>query len=342
MKDVACKKKRPPTTLEKSGATSPPASMIILNYNGAALLGELLDKNLESVLDMTYSNFEVLFVDNGSTDGSVQHIRNKFGGDIRLKIVELKCNYGYAGGNNLGARYCSKDTKYLIFLNTDTIVRKDLLTKVIEVMETDREIGSLCPWARPLDGSCNSVWSIEKGLLDVPFSGGWCLVIRKQLFEALNGFDEKFFICGEDIDLGWRVWLAGYRNVLLKGRLLRHKGGGSVNWDSPEVFYLQCRNKIFTIFKNSEPRDLLRFIPVHISISIAGGLYRALTRIKGGEYLRIVFLAIIDGLKGSKENRKKRIAPVSRLYYEFARQSANLRISNLVKAFLSILHENSS
>jgi GT2 family glycosyltransferase len=342
MKDVACKKKRPPTTLEKSGATSPPASMIILNYNGAALLGELLDKNLESVLDMTYSNFEVLFVDNGSTDGSVQHIRNKFGGDIRLKIVELKCNYGYAGGNNLGARYCSKDTKYLIFLNTDTIVRKDLLTKVIEVMEADREIGSLCPWATPLDGSRNSVWSIEKGLLDVPFSGGWCLVIRKRLFQALNGFDDDFFICGEDVDLGWRVWLAGYRNVLLKGSLLRHKGGGTLTWESPEVFYFQCRNKTFTIFKNSESRDLLRFILTHISVSIAGGLCRALTRVDGGEYLRMVLLATIHGLRGAKEKRKKRIAPVSELHYNFARQSSDLRMSNLVKAFLGMFHENSS
>jgi len=316
--------------------------VIILNYNGATLLGELLDKNLESVLDMTYSNFEVLFVDNGSTDGSVEHIRNKFGGDTRLKIVELKCNYGYAGGNNLGARYCSKDTKYLIFLNTDTIVRKDLLTKVIEVMEADREIGSLYPWATPLDCSCNSEWSIEERLLDVPFSGGWCLVIRNQLFEALNGFDDTFFICCEDVDLGWRVWLAGYRNALLKGSLLRHKGGGTVRWESPEVFYFQRRNKIFIIFKNSESRDLLRFILTHISVSIAGGLCRALMRVNGGEYLRMVFLAIIHGLRGAKENRKKRMAPASKLHYNFARQSADLRMSNLVEAFLGIFHENSS
>jgi GT2 family glycosyltransferase len=342
MKDVACEKKRPLTTVEKTGATSPAASVIILNYNGVALLGELLDKNLESVLDMTYSNFEVLFVDNGSSDGSVEHIRNKFGGDIRLKIVELKYNYGYAAGNNLGARHCSRDTKYLIFLNTDTIVRHDLLTRVINVLEANKEIGSLYPWATPLDGSHKSAWSIEGGLLDVPFSGGWCLVIRKQLFEALNGFDEKFFICGEDVDLGWRVWLAGYRNVLLKGSLLRHKGGGTVSWESPEVFYFQRRNKIFIIFKNSESRDLLRFILTHISVSIAGGLCRALTRVDGGEYLRMVFLAIIHGLRGAKENRKKRITPVSKLHYNFARQSADLRMSNLVKAFLGMFHENSS
>jgi len=289
MKDVACEKKRPTTSLEKTGAISPPASVIILNYNGAALLGELLDKNLESVLDMTYSNFEVLFVDNGSSDGSVEHIRNKFGEDIRLRIVELKHNYGYATGNNLGARHCSRDTEHLVFLNTDTIVRHDLLTRVIDVLEANKEIGSLYPWATPLDGSRKSAWSNERGLLDVPFSGGWCLVIRKKLFEALNGFDDSFFICCEDVDLGWRVWLAGYRNVLLKGSLLRHKGAGTVRWESPEVFYFQCRNKIFTIFKNSEPQDLLRFILIHVSIAIAGALFRALTRVKGGEYLRMAF-----------------------------------------------------
>lgn len=342
MKDAVSEKKRALIKLKKTGAASPPASVIILNCNGSTCLGELLDKNLESALNMTYSNFEVLFVDNGSTDNSVEHIRNKFGGDTRLKIVELKHNYGYAAGNNLGSRRCSRGTKYLLFLNTDTIVRRDLLTRVIGVLEADKEIGSLYPWATPLDGTRKSAWSIDGGLLDVPFSGGWCLVIRKQLFETLNGFDDEFFICGEDTDLGWRVWLAGYRNVLLKGSLLRHKGGGTVRWESPEVFYFQIRNKIFTIFKNSEPCDLLRFIPIHISVSLAGGLCRALTRVDGGEYLRIVFLAIIHGLRGAKENRKNRIVPVSRSYYEIARQSANLRMSNLVKAFLGMFHENSS
>ena len=327
--------------LEKTGAASPLASMIILNHNGATCLGELLDKNLESVLDMTYGNFEVIFVDNGSTDGSVHHIRNKFGGDMRLKIVELKSNYGYAGGNNLGAKHSSRGTKYLVFLNTDTIVRHDLLTTIINVLEANKEIGSLYPWATPLDGSRKSPWSIEGGLLDVPFPGGWCLVIRKQLFEALDGFDENFFICGEDVDLGWRVWLAGYRNVLLKGSLLRHKGGGTVRWESPEVFYFQRRNKIFTIFKNSGSRDLLRFLLAHVGVSIAGSFCRALTRVNGGEYQRMGFLAVIHGLRGAKENRKKRITPVSKLHYNFARQSASLRMSNLVNVFLGMFHENS-
>ena len=341
VKDVACEKESAQVKMKKAGAGSPQASVIVLNHNGASRLGELLDKNLESVLNMTYSNFEVLFVDNGSTDNSVEHIRNKFGNDVRLKIAELKHNYGYAAGNNLGAMNCSQDTKYLIFLNNDTIVRHDLLTKVIDVMETDNEIGSLYPWATPLDGSRKSEWSIEGGLLNVPFSGGWCLVIRKQLFEALDGFDDKFFVCCEDVDLGWRVWLVGYKNVLLKGSLLRHKGGGSIRWESPEVFYFQCRNKISTIFKNSEPRDLLRFILIQISISIAGGFCRALTRVDGGEYLRMVFLATIHGLNGAKENRKKRIVPVSRSYYEFARQSANLHMASLVKALLSTFQKNS-
>jgi GT2 family glycosyltransferase len=343
---VAYEKKQVLIELKETRAVSPQASVIVLNYNGATCLGELLDENLESVLDMAYSNFEVVFVDNGSTDNSVEHIRGKFGGDTRLKIVELKHNFGYAGGNNLGARHCSRDAKYLIFLNNDTIVRFDLLTRAIGVLQADKEIGSLYPWATPLDGNHKSASararSIEGGLLDVPFSAGWCLVIRKQLFETLNGFDDDFFICGEDVDLGWRVWLAGYRNVLLKGGLLRHKGGGTATWESPEVFYFRCRNKILTIFKNAESRDLLRFLLAHIGISIASSLCRALKRVEGGEYIRIVFPAIIHGLKGGKESRKKRIVPVSRSHYEFARQSANLHISSLVKAFLAIFHETSS
>jgi len=88
-------------------------SVIILNYNGRSKLGSLLDEAIESAINQSFSNIEVLFVDNGSTDDSVKYIYERFGDSV--KIIELGRNYGFCMGNNLAVRYISKDSRYILF-----------------------------------------------------------------------------------------------------------------------------------------------------------------------------------------------------------------------------------
>ncbi len=113
----------------------PLVSVIILNYNGI----DVVNRCLRSVLLTNYPCFEVILVDNASTDGSLQYIIDKFGRNERLKIVRSSVNRGFAGGNNLGLNYASGS--YITLLNNDTEVQSDWLTEAIAVAEHDKRVG---------------------------------------------------------------------------------------------------------------------------------------------------------------------------------------------------------
>jgi GT2 family glycosyltransferase len=118
-------------------------SIVSLNYNGRKILGPLLDAHLSSLLNTAYNDFEILFVDNGSTDDSVDYVRTNFS-DERLKIVPLEKNYGYAKGNNLALKFVDPSTDIVVFINNDTIVTKDWLTRLADAFN-DPEVGIAQP-----------------------------------------------------------------------------------------------------------------------------------------------------------------------------------------------------
>ena len=113
----------------------PLVSIIMLNYNGA----DVVTKCVESVLATTYSNFEIIFVDNGSADGSYESIADQFGNDSRMVLVRNNLNKGFAGGNNIGLK-CARGS-YITLLNNDTVVEKDWITETLKVAESDEKIG---------------------------------------------------------------------------------------------------------------------------------------------------------------------------------------------------------
>ena len=110
-------------------------SIIILNYNGA----DVAIKCMRTVLDTDYSNFEVIFVDNDSTDGSYESIVSQFGTDRRLILVKNDVNKGFAEGNNVGLNYAKGS--YITLLNNDTEVERNWLTEAIKVAESEEKIG---------------------------------------------------------------------------------------------------------------------------------------------------------------------------------------------------------
>lgn len=110
-------------------------SIIILNFNGK----EYVKRCLSSVLKSEYSNFEVIFVDNASTDESLAAVRDAFGNEKRLKIVRNKKNLGFSGGNNVGFEHAVGN--YIVFLNNDTIVEPNWLTSLVNAMLDDPSIG---------------------------------------------------------------------------------------------------------------------------------------------------------------------------------------------------------
>ncbi|MEM3713485.1 MAG: glycosyltransferase [Nitrososphaeria archaeon] len=120
---------------------SPKISILLLNWNGRSLLGDLLDKAIESTLNQTYRNLEIIFIDNGSTDDTIEHVQQSYGN--KLKIVELPKNVGFCKANNLGVRFSSSDSKYVMFMNSDAILSRDYIERLISLMEGDDRIGAI-------------------------------------------------------------------------------------------------------------------------------------------------------------------------------------------------------
>ena len=194
---------------------NPNISVIILNWNGK----EYIEDCLRSVLSQAYDNFNVILVDNNSTDGSVEFIRKNFS---NTKIIALDQNYGFAKGNNIGIKYALEkyNPEYILLLNNDTkIVREDTLTNLTKAAESDCKIGILGCKLISSDGKTEfpgtnvRPLSIEdsSGLLDNDFAIAAAFLIKKSVINTIGLFDEGYspFLI-EDVDYCIRAKKAGY------------------------------------------------------------------------------------------------------------------------------------
>lgn len=263
----------------------PPVSVIIVNHNGIEFVGACL----RSVLDSEYKDFEVVFVDNGSTDGSLHQVKKAFGNDPRLRFVENRSSVGPAVGRNRGAKVAKGE--YLIFLDNDTQVDKNWIGELTEVLERDSSIGAgqakLLRWGTDKLYDCAGDYLGPMGFLiersrgakdtgqfdyvaDILSAKSAASIIRRGLFEKIGGFDEDFYMYLEETDLSWRVWLSGFRVVFVPSAVVYHafntpKKDFRRYYPKYVVRYYGCRNYISTLIKNLEFINLIRFLTLHIS-----------------------------------------------------------------------------
>lgn len=255
---------------------NPRVSIILLNYNGLSLLGPLVDKNLISLFNTEYPNFEVVLVDNGSNDNSVDHFARGFT-DSRLRIVRLDKNYGWSGANNRAFKYISKSSQYVAFLNNDTIVKPEWLSVMIRTMEFDDKIGAAGPISlEPSGGIDHSGVLIDfsgepydftdelrpTNLTDVFYIPGNCIIIKCDLFKKLEGFDEHYFFNFDETDFCSRAHMAGFRVVLVPQALLYHYKSATAKKTfektlSSKSTYYFTRNRFYFILKNYPEKRLL-------------------------------------------------------------------------------------
>ncbi len=255
------------------------ASIIIVNWNGKHLLGECLD----SVFAQSFEDFEVILVDNASTDGSAELVKENY---PRVRIIQNSENAGFARANNLGAKAAGGD--YLVLLNYDTAVEKGWLGALLAPMEQDPTIGCTSSKVifygkRDLINSAGTFFSfigVSGSLGDAvprtsfmhPFElfapTGASFAVRRKLYAEIGGFDESYFMYDEDVDLGWRIWNAGFRVVFIPDSIAYHKYSPI---QKPYKYYYILRNKFWTIWKNARARDLLWLLPLSFisSLSIA-------------------------------------------------------------------------
>jgi len=234
----------------------PKVSVIIVNLNGK----DLLEKCLKSLMKINYENYEIILVDNNSKDESIEFVKKAYPSVI---IIKLDKNYGFAEPNNIGAKNAKGD--FLFFLNNDTIVNTNFVNEMIKVFDQDSKI-AICQslLLKPneqVDSSgdfidtLGRVYSSKEKTSDVKkilSARGASMMIRTESFWDLGGFDKKFFASYEDVDLGWRAWLWGYKIVLVPNSIVYHTGGQTVKKILPEIRFHGVKNSLVIRLTNFE------------------------------------------------------------------------------------------
>jgi GT2 family glycosyltransferase len=252
-------------------AEAPRASVIVINHDGLRYLDRCFEALLEQELE---GGFELILADNGSTDGSIEHVRKRF---PSVRIVDNGRNLGFAGGNNAAMREAAG--RHLVLINNDTRARPGWLRTLVEAADADPAIGAvgskLVFLERPdviqnagslllTDGSGADRGSGEpdRGQYDrreEVFSACGCGVLyTRAMLEDVGMFDETFFAYYEDTDLGWRMRLRGWRVVYEPAAVVEHlHSGTSVEWSPFFTFHVD-RNRLFMILKNAPPGFAVR------------------------------------------------------------------------------------
>jgi GT2 family glycosyltransferase len=245
---------------------NPKISVVILNYNGM----KFLEPCITSLLKSSYDDFEILVVDNGSKDDSVNFLRRRFPNEPKLRIIDLGKNYGFAMGNNIGYIYTNPKSKFIFFLNNDTEVDKDCIKNIVKKMEEDEFIGAAQPKIRSLRnrnlidavggiadyhgktwhrGSNEYDYGQYDSITETFYAQGAAIVVRRSVIEKVGLFDPHYFMYYEETDLCWRIWLAGYKVAVIPEAIVYHYGGGSTTFKSSDYekyfkfFHLRRNNR---------------------------------------------------------------------------------------------------
>ncbi len=258
------------------------ATVIIPNYNGMKYLPDCIS----SLMAQTSRDFDILIVDNASTDGSIEWIESK-----GLSCIKNKENLGFAGGVNVGIRACN--TEYIILLNNDTRALPTYVENLIRAIERSDKIFSVSPMMIQEknhaliddagDGLCILGWGYQRGI-DEPISKyerkkevftacAGAAIYRKAVLDSIGLFDEKHFAYLEDIDIGYRAKLHGYHNMYEPSARVYHIGSATSGskYNSFKV-KLAARNTIYMLYKNQPNMQLIinsPFILVGILAKIA-------------------------------------------------------------------------
>lgn len=315
---------------------SPLVSIIIVNWNG----GKVFKRCLDSLAKIDYPRWELIVVDNGSSDGSVEFLKSRV-----LKLIENETNLGFAKANNQG--YQKAKGKYILLLNNDTKVMPDFLSKLVAPMEEDTSIGVIQPkiflMGKPkhLDNAGAFLtrtgflqhWgfmqkdSLEFGQEREIFSAkGACMLVRRKVIEKVGLFDEDFVSYFEESDFCWRVWLAGWKVVFYPQAKIYHQVGFTSKKISPiKIHYHSFKNRIHSLFKNLSLVNLFSVLGCHLILVLALSFYYLAHR--QFNKAKIIFLAIFWNIVNLRKAVAKR------------REVQGIRVKTDKELFETILHQ---
>jgi GT2 family glycosyltransferase len=265
---------------------SPDVSVVIVTWNGR----RYLDACLAAVQSQKGVTVETILVDNASTDGTVDYVRERF---PWVRLIALHANRGFAGGTNAGAREARG--RFLALLNNDAVPDPDWLQSL--VAGVDRQDGTALVTSR-------IVYMHDPGVIDSAGDGlltwggafkrhhgarveaaresaevfgvcGAACLMPRLVFEELGGFDEDFFASHEDVDLSYRARLLGYRCRYVSGAVVRHHGSATIGRASEFAVFHGQRNLEWVYVKNTPITLLLRTLPGHAVYTAAACVHFA-------------------------------------------------------------------
>jgi len=252
----------------------PTTAVVILNWNGF----KLMKRYLPSVVENTNADYgHVIVADNGSTDNSREFLESpELAG--KISTMYFTENYGFAGGYNEAVKALGDEYKYIVLLNSDVETPPGWLEPLVDYMESNPEVGAAQPkilsdtdrgcfeyagasggfidkngftYCRGrIFGSCEADSGQYDTVTDVFWATGAALIISTSLYRQVGGLDTEFFAHMEEIDMCWRVLLAGKRIVCVPQSKVYHLGGGSLPASNPRKTYLNFRNNLLLLHKN--------------------------------------------------------------------------------------------
>lgn len=282
---------------------------------------EIILDCLRSLFKMDYPNFEVILVDNASTDGTKEAVRKKF---PKVKLIISKKNLGLNGGKNLGQKYAKGE--YILFLDSDTVVDKRLLSELVKLAESDPKIGVVCPKMYYYDrkniiwyaGSCvNLLTSQTKNVgANENDSGQWDQVRETQFaptaylatrkaVNKLKGHEEAFFMTYGDTDYGFRARKAGFKVMFCSKAKLWHRLGmeeniksiRSLGYNLPMRAYYFARNRVIFMRRHAPEFNFILFMFFFFPLITFYFTYKIIRYHGGWKFLRPHLMGTFDGLK---------------------------------------------
>lgn len=298
----------------------PLVSVVTVSLNGKKWLKGLFESIAAS--DYPSDKMEIIYVDNFSTDGSIEYVENFFKNDSRLTIIRNRKNLGWSPANNQGIKVAKG--KIVFCISNDMIVDSKWIKEIVQVMVKDKTIGiiqcnSISLWDRKSsDSGMNYLdkfgfaysYAPSKTVAEVFYAEGMAFAIRHEVIEEIGVLDEYFFMEYDDMDYSWRARLAGYKILFVPTSVVYHARGGTVG-----STYFQrinntkwyTRNHIVTIIKNYEFGNILKVMPLVFTVEITKILY--LSVIKKNQILAIAALkGLINVLTDMNTIIQKRIA----------------------------------
>jgi GT2 family glycosyltransferase len=263
-------------------------SVVLVNYKGAPDTITCLQHLTQ--IDWPADRLELIVVDNDSGDGSAEAIRAAV---PVATVIDSGSNSGFAGGCNLGVAHATGE--YVAFLNNDARPHPDWVRAAVEELEAEPDVASVASKVLDWDGALvdyvdgsltwfgmgykrevekpdTGAWDTAK---DVLFGTGAAMFVRADVYREVGGFDERFFMFYEDVDLGWRLNLLGHRVRYVPGSLAYHKHHATMNkFGSYRESYLLERNALLSMVKNYDDESLGRTLPAALALAVRRSVAR--------------------------------------------------------------------